>query len=54
MLLCLYSDVALSIIKQGCGVGSLVIRLQLLSISIIPLRLQLRLPLRTDSDLQLY
>ena len=36
--------------NQGCGVGSPVIRLRLLEISII--RLQLRL--RTDSDLQLY
>ena len=35
---------------QGCGVGSPVIRLRLLVISII--RLQLRL--RPDSDLQLY
>jgi len=33
---------------QGCGVGSPVIRLRLLAISIIRLRL------RTDSDLQLY
>jgi len=42
--------------KQGCGVGSPVIRLRLLAISIIRLRLQLRLRLRlrTDSDLQLY
>jgi len=37
---------------QGCGVGSPVIRLRLLAISII--RLQLRLRLWTDSNLQLY
>jgi len=44
--------------RQGCGVGSPVIRLRfllrLLAISIIPLRLQLRLRLRTGCDLQLY
>jgi len=42
----------IALCKQGCGVGSPVIRLRLLAISII--RLQLRLRLRTDSDLQLY
>ena len=42
--------------KQGCGVGSPVIRLRLRlrAIAIIRLRLQLRLRLRADSDLQLY
>ena len=41
-------------VEQGCGVRSPVIRLRLLAISIIRLRLQPRLRLRTDSDLQLY
>jgi len=35
---------------QGCGVGSLVIRLRFLGISII----QFRFRLRPDSDFQLY